>query len=107
VTKRADLPSTLRALAKDAVVIGGRASSSGPGWEPMGAKSGVKRLPILLTITTGLALASVLGLNATLESQTNWLQRWSKQKVQREEGAINSNGGRHVRRCTIRQRGYT
>jgi hypothetical protein len=85
----------------------GRASSSGPGWEPMGAKSGVKRLPILLTITTGLARASVLGLNATLESQTNWLQRWSKQKVQREEGAINGNGGRHVRRCTIRQRGYT
>jgi len=54
-----------------------------------GCKSGMKRLPILLTITTGLALASVLGLNATLESQTNWLQRWLKQKVQREEGAIN------------------
>jgi hypothetical protein len=51
------------------------------------------------------ALASVLGLNATLESQTNWLQRWLKQKVQREEGAINSPGSRHVRRCSIRQGG--
>jgi hypothetical protein len=45
-----------------------------PGWEPMGANPVMKRLPILLTITTGLALASVLGLNATLELQTNWLQ---------------------------------
>jgi hypothetical protein len=63
----------------------------------------MKRLPILLTITTGLALASVLGLNATLESQTNWLQRWLKQKVQREEGAINSHGSRHVGRCMIRR----
>jgi hypothetical protein len=45
-----------------------------------GRKSGMKRLPIFLTITTGLALASVLGRNATLESETNWLLRWSKQK---------------------------
>jgi hypothetical protein len=45
-----------------------------------GCKSGMKRLPILLTITTGLALAPVLGLNATLESQTNWLQRWLKER---------------------------
>jgi hypothetical protein len=28
-----------------------------------------------------------------------------KQKVQREEGAINSHGSRHVRRCMIRQGG--
>ena len=40
-----------------------------------------------------------------MEPETNWLLRWSKQKVQREEAAIISNGGRHVRRCTIRQRG--
>jgi hypothetical protein len=98
------VPSTLRVLAKDAVVIGdGRHPPARLGAD--GCESGMKRLPILLTITTGLALASVLGLNATLELQTNWLQRWLKQKVQREEGVIKSPGSRHVRRCIIRQGG--
>jgi hypothetical protein len=74
-----DLPSTLRVLARDAVVIGtGLILRARLGAD--GCKSGMKRLPILLTITTRLALAFVLGLNATLESQTNWLQRRLKQK---------------------------
>ena len=79
-----DVPSTHWLLAKDAMVIG-----DGP--HPLG-QDGSRWVQIRQeetaspgNDTTRLALASVLGLNATLESQTNWLQRWSKQKFQREE----------------------
>jgi len=99
-----DVPSTLRVLAKHAVVIGdGRHPPARLGAD--GCEFGMKRLPILLTITTGRRQLLCSGSTRPWKPQTNWLQRWLKQKVQREEGVINSPGSRPVRRCIIRQGG--